>query len=367
MRNNLRRTKASMLAASRRKLNAGAKLANGYSKYYRFVPINEIDNDSDASEIWGSAAEFRNEIADHYRDVGSFIGVAIAKPEYYDVLSDEGAEYSEVLSDGTLVQCMGGDGATAGHWGNPLSISDIRDIVGDDSLNSRRRTNCSRNRRLNAGASLAKGYSKYYRFVPINEIDNDSDASEIWGSAADFRNDIVKPYSDIGKFIGVAIAKPEYYDALSDDGAEYSEVLSDGSLVQCMGDNGGSSGHWGNPLSISDIRDIVGEDEDSMNSRRRTNCSRNRNKRRTLGLNSAKQIDAEWFYTLSDMETVVQAVLEQLDKDEGASIVLEGTDTGITLMVTSSEGEESSVPVDLNIEGDELADSEEPIGETEEY
>lgn len=84
-------------------------------------------------------------------------------------------------------------------------------------------------------------------------------------------------------------------------------------------------------------------------------------------LNSAKQIDSEWFYTLSDVETVVQAVLEQLDKDEGASIVLEGTDTGIALMVTSSEGEESSVPVDLNIEGDELADAEEPIGEAEEY
>lgn len=107
-----------------------------------------------------------------------------------------------------------------------------------------------------------------------------------------------------------------------------------------------------------------------MNSSKKSmNSAKRPPQRRSLSFNSAKKIDAEWFYTLTDMETVVQAVLNELDKDEGASIVLEGTDTGVALMVTSSEGEETSVPVDLSIEGDELAEaeSEEPIGEVEEY
>ena len=54
MRNSSRRTKASMLASSRRRLNAGSRLAEGYGKYYRFVPVSEIGNDPEASEIWGS-------------------------------------------------------------------------------------------------------------------------------------------------------------------------------------------------------------------------------------------------------------------------------------------------------------------------
>ena len=48
------------------------------------------------------------------------------------------------------------------------------------------------------------------------------------------------------------------------------------------------------------------------------------------------------FYYATNGATIkeINSFLEQLDKDEGASIVLEGTDTGVTLMVTSSEGEE---------------------------
>lgn len=77
--------------------------------------------------------------------------------------------------------------------------------------------------------------------------------------------------------------------------------------------------------------------------------------RRVLGLNSAKQDNGEWFYSLSDVESVVAGVLAELDSDPGAGITLEASDTGITLNVTPSEGDEYQVEVDLGVEGDEAA------------
>lgn len=243
--------------------------------------------------------------------------------------------------------------------------------------NNPRRTKASRlaaaRRKLNAQKGLAPEFSKYYDFIAPEQIADNSLASEIWGDANSFQNEYVTPYRSYGNIIGVALIKPQYEDALPLDdpnSLNYTacEVLDDGSLIMCLGGYTEDTA-YAEEVDLKDLESKIGEVD--MNSKKKMNSSTKKHpKRRTLKFNSAKQIDAEWFYTLSDMETVVQAVLEVLDKDEGASIVLEGTDTGVALMVTSSEGEETSIPVDLNIEGDELADSEgeeEPIGEAEEY
>lgn len=76
-------------------------------------------------------------------------------------------------------------------------------------------------------------------------------------------------------------------------------------------------------------------------------ASKNANGRKVLGLNSAKQVDSEWYYNLSDMETVVAAVLAELDNDPGAGITLDSTEAGIVLNVVGSEGDEYTVDVEL--------------------
>jgi len=103
------------------------------------------------------------------------------------------------------------------------------------------------------------------------------------------------------------------------------------------------------------------------------NSSKKKNNRRVLGLNSAKQVEGTWYYDINDMETVVAAVLNEIDSDPGAAITLEPSDTGIILNVTSSEGEEFTTEVELISEGegeeaeDAGAGEEEPVGEDEEY
>lgn len=91
---------------------------------------------------------------------------------------------------------------------------------------------------------------------------------------------------------------------------------------------------------------------------KKLNSSKKTKGKRVLGLNSAKQEAGEWFYTLTDMESVVAAVLDELDQDPGATITLEASETGIQLNVTTSDGEEVAVDVDLDIEGDETPDAD---------
>ena len=80
--------------------------------------------------------------------------------------------------------------------------------------------------------------------------------------------------------------------------------------------------------------------------------------RRVLKMNSAKNEGGEWFYSLSDVESVVAGVLAELDSDPGAGITLEPSETGITLNVTPTDGDEYQVEVDLTVEGDEAGESE---------
>lgn len=90
-------------------------------------------------------------------------------------------------------------------------------------------------------------------------------------------------------------------------------------------------------------------------------------KPKVLGLNSSRQVDAEWYYSLGDIETVTAAILAELDTDPGAGITLESSEGGIILNVVSSEGDEYTVEVELITEGDEAPEAaegeEEPADE----
>ena len=79
--------------------------------------------------------------------------------------------------------------------------------------------------------------------------------------------------------------------------------------------------------------------------------------RKVLGLNSSKQVDGEWYYSLADVEEVVASVLDQLDSDPGAGITLEPSETGIVLNVVPSDGDEFQVEVELGAEGDETPEA----------
>lgn len=85
--------------------------------------------------------------------------------------------------------------------------------------------------------------------------------------------------------------------------------------------------------------------------------------RKVLGLNASKQIDTQWYYSLDDVESIVAAVLAELDEDPGAGIILGSSETGVVLNVTSTEGDEYSVDVDLTNEGDEGDEAAEPSTE----
>lgn len=89
--------------------------------------------------------------------------------------------------------------------------------------------------------------------------------------------------------------------------------------------------------------------------------------RKVLGLNSSKQVEGEWYYSLSDMEEVVASVLEQLDEDPGAGITLEPSETGVLLNIVPSDGDEFQVEVELNAEGDETPEAEEGEVSEEEF
>lgn len=95
------------------------------------------------------------------------------------------------------------------------------------------------------------------------------------------------------------------------------------------------------------------------------NASKRSAPRRVLALNSSKQIDSEWYYSLADMEQVVAAVLAELDSDPGAAITLDNNEVGVILNVTSTDGDEFTVDVELDTEGDEVPEAAEDNAEDE--
>lgn len=82
-------------------------------------------------------------------------------------------------------------------------------------------------------------------------------------------------------------------------------------------------------------------------------------------LNSSKEVEGVVYYSLEDMEVVVQAILAELSSDPSIGVTLEPSETGITLNCVPQDGDEYAVDVDLNSETLEEDAPVDPVGEME--
>ena len=80
-------------------------------------------------------------------------------------------------------------------------------------------------------------------------------------------------------------------------------------------------------------------------------------------LNSSKEIEGTVYYSLEDMEVVIQAILAELSSDPTIGVTLSPSDTGVVLNCVPESGDEYPVDVDLNTET--LADESEVEEEDE--
>lgn len=80
-------------------------------------------------------------------------------------------------------------------------------------------------------------------------------------------------------------------------------------------------------------------------------------------LNSSKEIEGTVYYSLEDMEVVIQAILAELSSDPTIGVTLSPSDTGVVLNCVPESGDEYTVDVDLNTET--LADETEVEEEDE--
>ena len=87
-------------------------------------------------------------------------------------------------------------------------------------------------------------------------------------------------------------------------------------------------------------------------------------KKEQTNLNSSKEMDGTVYYSLEDMEVVVQAILVELSSDPSVGVTLETSDTGIVLHCIPESGDEYTVDVYLATET--LADEEVPSEQVEE-
>jgi hypothetical protein len=84
-------------------------------------------------------------------------------------------------------------------------------------------------------------------------------------------------------------------------------------------------------------------------------------KQKPQDLNSSKEMDGVVYYSLEDVEVIVQAVLVELSSDPSVGVTIEPSETGVVLNCAPESGDEYTVDVDLNTEM--LADDAGPEGE----
>ena len=75
-------------------------------------------------------------------------------------------------------------------------------------------------------------------------------------------------------------------------------------------------------------------------------------------LNSAKTIDEITYYSLEDVETIIEAVLNEMAQDPSIGVTLESTETGVKLNCITEDGEDYEVEVELDNEDDAVEDDE---------
>lgn len=73
-------------------------------------------------------------------------------------------------------------------------------------------------------------------------------------------------------------------------------------------------------------------------------------KKKETNLNSSKEMDGTVYYSLEDVEVVVQAILAELSSDPTVGVTLSPSDTGIVLNCVPESGDEYTVDVDLATE-----------------
>ena len=75
-------------------------------------------------------------------------------------------------------------------------------------------------------------------------------------------------------------------------------------------------------------------------------------------LNSSKTIDEITYYSLEDVETIIEAVLNEMAQDPSIGVTLESTETGVKLNCITEDGEGYEVDVELDNEDGAVEDDE---------
>lgn len=88
-------------------------------------------------------------------------------------------------------------------------------------------------------------------------------------------------------------------------------------------------------------------------------------KEQEQNLNSSKEMDGTVYYSLEDVEIIVQAVLVELSSDPTVGVTIEPSETGVVLNCAPESGDEYTVDVDLNTETlvDDAPEGEAPAAE----
>ena len=88
----------------------------------------------------------------------------------------------------------------------------------------------------------------------------------------------------------------------------------------------------------------------------------NLNSSKKRNLNSSKTIDEITYYSLEDVETIIEAVLNEMAQDPSIGVELEATEAGVKLNCITEDGNNYEVDVELDTEDDaieeEVADDE---------
>lgn len=88
----------------------------------------------------------------------------------------------------------------------------------------------------------------------------------------------------------------------------------------------------------------------------------NSSKSSEQNLNSSKTIDEITYYSLEDVETIIEAVLNEMAQDPSIGVELEATEAGVKLNCITEDGNNYEVDVELDTEDDaveeEVADDE---------
>ena len=84
----------------------------------------------------------------------------------------------------------------------------------------------------------------------------------------------------------------------------------------------------------------------------------NSSKKDEQNLNSSKVIDEITYYSLEDVETIIEAVLNEMAQDPSIGVTLESTETGVKLNCITEDGESYEVDVELDNEDGAIEDDE---------